>query len=685
MKNIDETIKDAFNLHKNGEIKKAIRLYSKVLLSKKDPNLLFLIGTAHFQIKDFEKAILFLKECVSIDEKNIGALNNLGGALQNLKKFDEAIMIYEQIILNKPDFAEAYNNIGNCYLLLNNNEKAIENYEKSTKLKSDNFVAYLNLGNVYRELKKFEKAIVNYEKSIELNSNYFMAYNNLGNTYKDLGELDKAVLNYEKSIKINKLYDVGYENLGNIYFEMGKFEEASNKLNEAYRINNNRNFLLGKLIHNKMHICDWKEFNKNMNELMSKLKKKEKVVTPFELINITDDPELILLASKIYVNEKLVQNKKTKEKFHKSVKKKYKIAYFSPDFRNHPVIHLIKDLFKYHDKSKFEIYAFSFEPEKNDEIKKNIKKLFKEFIEVKDKSDEDIIKKSKELEIDIAIDLCGFTAFNRIKLFSKRVAPIQINYLGYPGTMGSTFFDYIIGDKILIEENDKKYYSEKVLNLKNCYQPNSSYVKFEKNLINKKDFGLPENKIIFCNFGSSFKIRPDIFRIWMKILEEVPNSILWLLKSNNKAVENLKKEATNCNINEERLIFAEKISHDDHLERITLADIFLDTFPYTSHTTASDFIRMGVPIITLKGESFASRVCSSILNYVGMQTLSTNSLKKYEEKAIQLGNNNKKLEQIKKEIKNNCLNSPLFKIEDYTKDMEKKFVNLIEKKELSNV
>ena len=646
MENSNKLIERGFELHKKGDIKQAIKFYLEALSSQNlNSKLLFLIGTANLQISNFEEAIKFLNKAISLDPNNFGAYNNLGAALQNLKKYQEGRKIYEKLIILNPHISDAYNNLGNCLINLNKYDEAIKNFNKSIELNPKNFVAITNLANAQKEIFKFQDAINNYKKSLNLNKNYLLAYNNLANSYHELGRYKAAVENYK----------------------------------EVFAINRNYKFVLGRLIHSQMYLCDWEDFNKNINLLVSGLKNKDKICAPFVALNSIDSPELQKICSEVNAEDKVGSINYEILKFKKNKKKRYKVGYFSPDFRNHPVLHLIQDVFKHHDKSKFEVYAFSFEPQKNDVMTEKIKGYFSKFIEVKSMSNEDLRNFCRKERLDIAIDLCGFTSLNRFEIFAERLAPIQINYLGYPGTMGSNCFDYIIADKTIIPKEEEKNYSEKIIYLPNCYQPNSEYLGIDKNNLRKEKFSLPEDKIIYCNIGSNHKITPQIFNVWMNILKKVPDSILWLMKPNEYAINNIKNEASKRGVEKERIIFAENLVHKEHLNRLKLADIFLDTYPYNAHTTASDVIRMGVPIVTLHGRSFASRVCTSILNQVKMEKLATNSFKKYEEIASKLGNNKSELNKIKNEIKNNCLHSPLFKIEDYTKDLEKIFLNLIEK------
>ncbi len=636
-------IAQGLDLHKKGKIDESLEHYHQALMiDEKNPQLLFLIGTAYLQKNNFINSISFFEKTINLDPNNLGAYNNLGGALQNLKEYKKAIEIYKKLLIINPNFSDGYNNIGKCFV----------------------------------HLKDYNNASKYFKKAISLNPNDYVAYNNLGLIEQELSNFNKALKNFEKSIEINNNYDLAVNNLGNIYLEIKNFKLAKENFEKLYEINPNYKFILGKLIYSKMFLCEWNELNFLTDQLKPALNQNKKVIAPFILLALIDSPELQHKSSKIFSEERIV-NTKIKPKSNKKRKDKIKIGYFSPDFRNHPVLHLIEDIFKHHDKSKFDVYAFSLEPNKNDYMTDKIKPYFKEFFEIKNLSNTSIFELTRKIDLDIAIDLCGYTALNRAEIFSYRLATIQINFLGYPGTMGAEYIDYIIADKDIIPENEKENYSEKIIYLPNCYQPNTEIKNIKRDNLNKKDYNLPENKIIYCNFGPSYKITPEIFDLWMDILREVPNSILWLLENNDSTSKNIKKEAIKRNISEERIIFGKHLPHEQHLNRLSLGDIFLDTYPYSAHTTASDSIKVGVPIITLTGRSFASRVCSSILKQVKMGELITKSFKEFRDKAIYFGKSEKKLTSIKDQIKKNSFNSPLFKPKQFTKDIERIFKELI--------
>ena len=357
-------------------------------------------------------------------------------------------------------------------------------------------------------------------------------------------------------------------------------------------------------------------------------------------------------------------------------KKKIKIGYYSSDFHNHATMYLMANLFELHDKNKFETYAYSFGPDDSSKIRKRVMKTFDKFFDVKSKTTKEIVQHSRELNLDIAVDLKGFTNNNRFDLFIERCAPIQISYLGFPGTTSSDCIDYLIADKIVIPEENKNYYSENIIYLPNSYQVNDSKPDLSKKIFSKKDFNLPENKFIFCCFNHNFKILPDMFEIWMKILKKVKNSVIWLLIENETAQNNLKKILVSNDIDPNRMIFAGRLPHSEHIIRLGLADLFLDTFPCNAHTTASDALRSSLPIITIKGNSFASRVASSLLSSVGLEELITKSGKEYEELAVKIAENKNFYKEIKDKLKKNIIDMPLFNSKLFTKKLETSYIEV---------
>jgi hypothetical protein len=343
---------------------------------------------------------------------------------------------------------------------------------------------------------------------------------------------------------------------------------------------------------------------------------------------------------------------------------------------------LAAELFELHDRNSFEIIAFSFNKTQNafkdTFIADRLKNSFDQFIDVSDLSDKEVVSLSRKIGIDIAVDLQGGTLGARPRIFNYRAAPIQVNYLGYPGTTGAQYMDYIIADNIVIPENNRNFFSEKIVYLPNSYQANDSKKNISEKKFTRSEIGLPKTGFVFCCFNSNVKITPVIFNLWMKILKKVNGSTLWLLEEDTVANNNLKKEAIDKGVSSDRIIFSKKIDMKEHLSRIAIADLFLDTFPYNAHTTASDSLWAGVPILTYQGQSFQSRVAASLLNAIDAKELIVNSLTEYESLAVELALNPSKLKAIKEKIQKNRLTKPLFNTFLYAGHLEKAYKKMYE-------
>lgn len=428
-----------------------------------------------------------------------------------------------------------------------------------------------------------------------------------------------------------------------------------------------------------MRICDFSDFANKVEELLLRLKQGKGVCTPFQILAISGSPELQRQAAQIYIATHdpgctilpVIQKYPAHEKI--------RLGYFSADYHDHATMHLIAELFEQHDRSRFELVAFSFGPDKDDEMRMRAVRAFDQFIDVRNLTDRDVALLSRTLEVDIAIDLKGFTQDDRTGIFSYRAAPIQINYLGYPGTMSADYIDYIIADPILIPEHSQRYYSEKIAYLPNSYQANDRSRSSSGRAFTRVELELPSAEFIFCCFNNNYKITPPVFDCWMRILKQFERSVLWLLEDNAKAASNLKKEAATRGINEERLIFAKRLPLGDHLARLRSADLFLDTLPYNAHTTASEALWIGLPVLTCTGDGFASRVAASLLNAIGLPELVTTTLESYEALAIKLASHPHQLATIRQKLASNRLVKPLFDIKLFTRHIEVAYTAMYER------
>jgi predicted O-linked N-acetylglucosamine transferase (SPINDLY family) len=410
-----------------------------------------------------------------------------------------------------------------------------------------------------------------------------------------------------------------------------------------------------------------------------KIEKDENAAPSFAVLALTTSPSLQRQAAKIFSNDKCPADSSLGRIMKRPRSDKIRIGYFSADFYNHPTSYLIAELFEQHDKDRFEWTAFSFGPERNDEMRRRISAAICRFIDVGNQSDREIAALARKWEIDIAVDLKGFTQDQRVGIFSFRAAPIQVNYLGYPGTMASECIDYLIADKTLIPAHAQAHYSEKIIYLPNSYQVNDTKRRIADRTFTRQELGLPEVGFVFCCFNSNYKIIPATFDGWMRILHRVPGSVLWLFGGAPTATINLRKEARARGIGDDRLIFAERLPLPEHLARHSAADLFLDTLPCNAHTTASDALWAGLPVLTGMGESFASRVAASLLNAIHLPELITQTQADYEALAIELATNPEKLSVVKEKLAANRLTAPLFDTPLFTKHIEAGYRQMYER------
>ena len=620
------------------------------------------------------------KEYLNITKKvkpNHELLNLYGVILFQLKKYDQAIIQLKKSIEINPNYYQGYNSLGNIFFKKNDFNEALEAYQKAIDLKFDYHESYYNKGNVYLKLKQIDKALENYNLSTKFNSSYLPAIKSKVDIHYNFKNHKLALEEIQNFLSIEPNNALMYHRRGDIYAEISNLDLALQSYEKAQILNPDKPFLLGSIQSTKNRMCMWSDFFEMKKQSEAKIKKDEKVSPPFLLTTMYDSPKIQFECAKVWENEyKLKYKQNLSFSFKKKTSKKIKLGFFSADFRLHAMGHLMVGMLERHDKSQFELYGFYFGPKikLGDTLHKRIFNCFDKFIDVSLMSDFEVLNFCRELEIDIAIDfMCHTGDYNRFNLFLKRLAPIQINFLGYPGTSGSNSLDYIIADKILIEPDEQKFYSEKIIYLPDTYQPNENNKKISNTVVKKETFGLPEDKFIFCCFNSHQKINPIIFDAWIYILNNTENSVLWLLKDNKFSEDNLKLLIKKNGINPNRLIFAENLKIEDHLQRIEFADLFLDTFPYNAHTTCSDALRVGIPVLTLKGNSFASRVAASLLNTIKLNELITTNIEDYKKLAIKIYNEKVYLGEIKKKIAINKKNSNLFKAEIYTKNIERAY------------
>lgn len=607
------------------------------------------------------------------------AFSNRGIALQGLRKPVAAVASYDRAISIKPDYAEAYCNRGNALKTLNQFDAAVTNYNRAISLKPDYADAYSNLGSALHELKQFNAAISNCNQAIKLIPKHAAAFFNRGNSLQSLNQLDAARVSYECAISIKPDLAEAYSSLGQTLDALKQFDASMINYEKAIKINPNLDYLFGNMLHTRMKLCDWTNLELSISELVNNINSNKNISPSFAVLGLTGSLSIQRKASEIWANQRHPYNPALGPIPKQKKLNKIRIGYFSADFHNHATTYLMAELFELHDKNKFEVFAFSFGPDEHDEMRQRVSKMFDQFLDVRMKSDKEVAELSRALGISIAIDLKGFTTDARTGIFSYKAAPIQLSYLGFPGTMGIDYIDYLIADRTLIPTESQQHYSEKIVYLPNTYQVNDRQRKISDKIYTRAECGLPAEGFIFCCFNNNFKITPLVFDSWVRILKSVNGSVLWLFEENASSATNLRNEALKRGLNPARIVFAKRMKLAEHLARHKLAGLFLDTLPYNAHTTASDALWAGLPVITCVGESFAGRVASSLLNAIGLPELITKTPAAYEELAIELGTTSSKLLAIKDKLEANKLTTPLFNTELFTKNIESAYTQIYER------
>ena len=678
---VDAYYNRAHSLQQLKRYDEAIAGYGQVILLKPDfAEAYYYQGNALQRLKRYEDAVLSYNKAIAFKPDYAEAYLNRGLALYDLKRYEDAVISHDMAIVLNPDYAEAYSNRGLVLYEMEKFDDAVQSYDKAVLLKPDYAEAYSNRSLALICLKRFDDAIIGYDRVIAINPDFAKTYFHKGHILQGLKRHEDAVISYDKAIELNPDYAEAYFNRGNVFRELKKYEDAIQNYDLALARNPDGAGWFVELMHLKMFICDWSTYALHCDQLTVNIDRYKKASPPFAVLALIDLPSIhkevaINHVAYTYPSSQVLSDIQKPERGDK-----IRIGYFSTDFRNHAMAHLIAELFELHDRSRFQIIAFSLGPDGHDDgMRKRVAAAFDRFIDVTDKSDKEVALLSRELRVDIAVDLNGFTAGCRTGIFAMRAAPIQVNYMGFPGTMGAEYIDYILADPTLIPESSKSYYTEKIAYLPNSYQVNDSKRRIAEKMFTREELGLPKTGFVFYCFNNNFKITPYTFDRWMRIIQQVEGSVLWLFENNQFIAGNLQKEAERRGISKERLIFAKFMPPPLHLARQRLADLFLDTLPYNGHTTASDALWAGVPVLTCIGESFASRVAASLLNAIHLPELITKRYDEYEALAIELATHPEKLHDIKNRLAKNRLTTPLFDIKLFTHHIEAAYTEMYER------
>ncbi len=640
----------------------------------------------YFEKGKLNEAAEFYRKAITVNPNHAEAYNNLGNVLCEQELFEEAEQSLKQAILIKPDLVNPYCNLGALQLKRGRPQEAIENLNIALKLKPDVEVIYRDLCYAYFQLGQLQSAKEVITQGLSVNPEYIDFHLSLGNLYYYENECNLAIRCYQNALLIQPNSTVALINLGKIYKDQGNLNQALSYYRSVLALNPDHRTAMSMELHLLQRLCEWKNIDANFKYVRQALTHAPSIDTnmflPFTILSIPGvTAEEQKRCAEIWVTNEfqaqILHRNNFRLKFKRSANNKISIGYISPDFRQHPVSYLMAEIFKLHDRSHFNVTAYSSGPDDQSAIRKRLKSSFDNFVDIHNYSDKDAASLINADKIDILVDLTGHTQNNRAGILALRPAPIQVNYLGYPATMGADFIDYIIADRFTIPAEMKQHYTEKVVWMPDCFQANDN-TRQRLAAPSRMACGLPDKGFVFCCFNQTFKFTPEVFDIWCRLLKSVQGSVLWLPASNALTETNLRQEAVNRGVGSSQLIMAPILPFAEHWARMQCADLFLDTLPYNAGTTCSDALWMGLPVVTCAGDSFVSRMAGSLLTAIDVPELITYNLADYYRLALDLATDRKKLETIRNKIIANRETSILFNSERFTRNLEKVYLQMMD-------
>jgi protein O-GlcNAc transferase len=602
---------------------------------------------------------------------NVARIFDEAVALHRAGRLSEAEQRYKTLLAGEPAHADAAGLLGTLYAQQDRYDEAAQLMGLSLRINPQQPAVLNNRGILLSLLKRYDEALISVEAAIALRGDFAEAHYNRGNALQELGRYDEAVASFDRAVALQPNYTDAWVNRGNALHALRRFDEALASYDRALTLDPQNPYAQGARLHAQMLLADWRDFDARLGAVMTMVQTGGKASVPFAMLAVPGSPQILKRCAQIYGEDRYPPSPNPLWKGEHYRHDRLRIGYFSADFHAHPVSYLAAELFERHDRTRFEVIGFSLGPETGDALRARLRQGFDRFLDVAAQSDQAVAALVRELEIDIAIDLQGFTQGNRTGIFARRVAPVQASYLGFAGTMGAAYIDYLITDPIVIPSEEFGAYAEKIVHLPHCYLPSDSQRSIASHLPSRTEAGLPDRGFVFCCFNNSFKITPDLFAIWMRLLGQVEGSVLWLREDNATARVNLQREARQRGIAPDRLIFAGRVPEmADHLARYRLADLFLDTLYFNAHATASDALWAGLPVLTCRGNTFAGRVAASLLTSLGLSALITTRPEAYEAEALRLARDPALLASLKEKLAANKRTYPAFDIASLTRHLD---------------
>jgi predicted O-linked N-acetylglucosamine transferase (SPINDLY family) len=622
-------------------------------------------------LKRYDEALATCDLALALRPDDIGILNNRGIALKGLKRPLEALACYDRVLSLDANHADALSNRGNALSALKRHEEALACYDRVLALRPDDADAWSHRGNALKALMRFDAAIASHDRALALRPGSALAHYNRALALQDMHRHDAALASLERAIALKPDYADAFNSRGHALKQLRRVGEAAASYERALAIDPDHPYAFGGVIECASGLCDWRRQDELRAEACRRAAEGPSIVPPLILVGYSDDEALQFACAKRYIDNKIDYPPPAIVTGEVWRNERIKVAYLSPDFRQHPVGQLIPELIERHDRSRFEAIGISFGPDDRSSLRQRLVAGFDRFHDVNAMSDREAAMLMADMRIDIAVDLAGYTMGHRPAILAHRPTPISVAYLGYPVTMAANFIDYIVADRIVLPFERQPFYGERIVHLPDCFMACDTTRSIAAVAPSRRDAGLPDEGFVFCCFNNPTKITGAMFDVWMRLLHAVSGSVLWLSGANGAIAENFKRGAAERGVDPSRLVFAPRLDRlDEHLARHRLADLFLDTLPYNAHTTANDALWAGLPVLTSTGNCFAGRVASSLLGAVGLPELVTANLADYEAMALELATTPARLAELRARLARNRATAPVFDGARFTRHME---------------
>jgi protein O-GlcNAc transferase len=663
-------------LQMQGRLEEAAAAYREaVTLGPDYAEAKFNLGAVLHQTGELDATEATYRQVIEIDAGIAVVHNNLGTVLKDRGLHDEALACFDKAIALKADHAEAFYNRGTVLQQLDRWEEALAAYAEAARLREDYADAVANAAAVLQQLGRTGEAIELCRRLLERIPDHADASNNMGTALLADRRPREALVAFEQALRQRPDFPEALYNLGNARRELGNLPEAIAAYRNALRARPDDADAFSQLAYHRAQACDWDGYDSDQRKLVDMVRRGIRV-PPFYLFLAPASASDQLLCAQRWIAPIQAAHRATFKHGTRAARQRIRLGYLSGDFHQHATAQLMAELFERHDRDRFEVIAYSYGPDDQSPMRARLMTTFDRFVDVGALSQHGAAARIHADQVDILVDLKGYTHHARPAIMACRPAPLQVNYLGYPATMGADFIDYIIVDPIAVPASQQPFFSEKLVHLPGCFQANDRRREIANIVTARPDWGLPDEGLVFCSFNNNYKISPAFFDIWMRLLDSVPASVLWLLETNQLVKGHLRSEAEKRGVDPDRLVFAPVVASAEHLERHRHADLFLDTLPCNAHTTASDALWAGLPVLTCSGNTFAGRVAGSLLTAVGLNELITQSLQDYEQAALALARDPQRLTALRRKLQDNRQVCPLFDLPKLTGNIEAAYARM---------